>query len=96
MKSSVFLDITPCSPVKISGRFRVKFLLFPACFVLVPWLAYSSAVKMVAACPSETSDDFHRTARRHIPEDRILYNKLIVQSETPNLFLAEGYFLSKR
>jgi hypothetical protein len=32
-------------------------------------LAYLSILKMEATCPSETSVDFQRNARRYIPED---------------------------
>jgi hypothetical protein len=43
-------------------------------FLIVPYLAYSSTLKMEATCSSETSTDFHRTTLRYIPEDRTLNN----------------------
>jgi hypothetical protein len=39
---------------------------------LVSWSAYSSTLKIEATCFSETSVDFQRTTRRHIPEDGTL------------------------
>jgi hypothetical protein len=61
MMSSVFWDITPCSPLKVDR------VLSPA-FTLVSCSAYST-LKMEAICSSETSVDFQRTKRRYIPED---------------------------
>jgi hypothetical protein len=44
------------------------------CSVLISSLDSSSILKMEAKSPSETSDYFHRTIRRHIPSDRILHS----------------------
>jgi hypothetical protein len=44
------------------------------CFMLVSRLSYSSILKMVATCSSETSVDFQRTTQRYIPEDRTVHN----------------------
>jgi hypothetical protein len=52
---------------------RESICLLPA-FTLVSWLAYISTLKMKATCPSETSVDFQRTARRYIPEGTGLHN----------------------
>jgi hypothetical protein len=52
---------------------RKKPALLVTCFMLVSFLAYSSTLKIEAACFSETSVDFQRTTRRYIPEDRPLY-----------------------
>jgi hypothetical protein len=61
MMSSVFWDITPCSPLEINRRFGGTFRL-----LLLP--PYSSTVKVEASCSSETSVDFQLTTRRCIPE----------------------------
>jgi hypothetical protein len=71
IKSSVFWDIRPCSPLKVNRRSRgtchfhlhVKFLL-----------GFSSTLRMEATCSSETSVDSQRTTWRYIPEDRTLHN----------------------
>jgi hypothetical protein len=59
-------------------------LQFAVCIMIVYCLAYFSVLKMVTACPSEMSVDFHRTTWRHISEGRILCNKLTVKSDTSN------------
>jgi hypothetical protein len=73
MKSTVFWGITPCSPLKVNGRFGGKYRLHPqgllatyfqAGFLLGLFFAPEEAI-----CSSETSVDFQRTARRYIPED---------------------------
>jgi hypothetical protein len=68
MESSIFWDITPCSPLKVRAR-----LCLPPAFTPVSCLAYSSTLKMEAKCSSETSVDFQRTTRSYIPEYRTLY-----------------------
>jgi hypothetical protein len=65
MKSTIFWDITPCSPLKVK-------LCLPLAFTLVSCSAYSSTLKMLAICSSETVIDFQRTTRRYIPEESIL------------------------
>jgi hypothetical protein len=52
----------------------MRFALFAACYMLVSCLAYSSTLNMRTIYPSEISLNFHRTARRHILEDRHLHN----------------------
>jgi hypothetical protein len=64
IKSTIFWDITPCSPLKVNRR----------AFTLVSCSAYSSILTMEAICSSETSVDFQRTTRRYIPEDSTLHN----------------------
>jgi hypothetical protein len=49
---------------------KANIALLVTYFMLVSWLSYSSTLKMGAACSSETSIDFQRTARHYIPEDR--------------------------
>jgi hypothetical protein len=44
-------------------------LRFTLAFMLVSYLAYSSTLKMMATCSSETSVDCQRNIWRYIPED---------------------------
>jgi hypothetical protein len=74
MKSSVFCDITPCSPLNVNrcfgGTWRLhiqgqprkkpEWLCLPPTFMLVSCLDYSSTPKWGATCSSETSLDFQR------------------------------------
>jgi hypothetical protein len=82
MKSPIFWDITPCSPLKMNQRFGRTSRLhlqgrrtsqanqYEAGTMLVSCLVYSSTLKMEAICFSETSVDFQRAIWRYIPEDR--------------------------
>jgi hypothetical protein len=75
MKSTILLDTTPCSSLKVNRRFwgtHRALLCSPPAFTMVSCLAYCSALNMGAICSSETSVDFHRTTRRYIPEDSTL------------------------
>jgi hypothetical protein len=82
MKSSVFWDIMPCSPVS-QPTFRRNISLPPsgsksksrccAFFRRVSCLAYSSTLKMEAMFSSETLVDFHRTERRHVSENSTIH-----------------------
>jgi hypothetical protein len=47
--------------------------------MLVSFLAYSSTLKMVVTCSSETSADFQQTAQLYIPEDRTIHFKVILE-----------------
>jgi hypothetical protein len=47
MKSFLFWDITPCSPLKFNRRFAETALL-ATCFTLFSCLAYSATLKMEA------------------------------------------------
>jgi hypothetical protein len=72
MKNSVFWDITPYhwkSPDVSEEHVTFIFSVCATCFMLAPCLAYSSILKMEAACYSETLVDFQRTTRRYIAED---------------------------
>jgi hypothetical protein len=51
-KSSVFWDITPCSPLKSLPTFRRNSAPLAACFHACS--DYSSTLKMEAICSSET------------------------------------------
>jgi hypothetical protein len=61
MKSSIFWDITPYSPLKVNlhfgGTYRlhISVALLATCLTLVSCLAYSSTLKMEATYASETS-----------------------------------------
>jgi hypothetical protein len=59
MESTIFWDITPCTPLKVNRRFGGTYRLPPA-FTLVSCSAYST-LKMEAICSSETSVDLQRT-----------------------------------
>jgi hypothetical protein len=89
-KSSLFWDITPCSPLKDNRRFGGTCLLhlqgwrisqarnhvcLPPAFTLVSCLAYSSTLKIEETWSSETSVDFQRTTWRYIREDGTLQVK---------------------
>jgi hypothetical protein len=70
MKSSIFWDIMPCSPLEVNGRSGGSRRSVATYFTLVSCLAYSSTLRMEATCSCETSVDFKRTTRRYITEDR--------------------------
>jgi hypothetical protein len=77
MKSTIFWDITPCSPLKVNRRFggTYRLNLCPAYHLLARWFiarAYSSTLKVEAKYTSETSIYFQRNTRRYIPEDSTL------------------------
>jgi hypothetical protein len=65
IKSTIFWDITLCSPVCVNRRCHLLARWFPA------ELIYST-LKMEAICSSETSVDTQRTTRSYIPEDGTL------------------------
>jgi hypothetical protein len=69
MKSSIFWDITPCSPLKVNRRFGGTELCLPPTFTLVSCSVYSSTLMMEAMCSSETSVDIQRTTRNYVPVD---------------------------
>jgi hypothetical protein len=87
MKSFIFWDITPCSPLKMNQRFgeicrlhlqgrrmsqaRNQPGLLAICVILVSWFAYSYALKM-DVCSSEAPVDLQQTTGCHIPVDIIL------------------------
>jgi hypothetical protein len=67
MKSFIFWDITPCSPLKVNGK-----PCLPPVFMLGSCSAYSSTLNMEEESYSETSVDFQRTTGRYIQKDRTL------------------------
>jgi hypothetical protein len=58
--------------------------LLASCFKLASCWAYSSILKMWAIWSSETSVEFQRTTRRHIPEDRTLQYTEIFSCAQPS------------
>jgi hypothetical protein len=69
-RSSIFWDITLCSPMKVSQRFRgtCHRALLATCFTLVSSLAYPSTLKMEETCSSKILVYFEWTSRCYIPE----------------------------
>jgi hypothetical protein len=70
-KSSIFLEIMQCIPLKVNRRFGGTCGLHlkhetgsREIFTLVSCLAYYSNLKIEGTCSSETSVDFQRTTRR--------------------------------
>jgi hypothetical protein len=61
-------------PFPKSLNMKDSILCLPYAFMLVSCSAYSTTMKMEAACSTETSLNFQQTTRRYIPEDRILHN----------------------
>jgi hypothetical protein len=59
MKSSVFWDMTPCSPLKVSRAFLAM------CFILVSYVVLSSTPKMEVTC-------YFQFTTWRVPEDRTL------------------------
>jgi hypothetical protein len=86
VKSTIFWDITPCSPLNVNRRFGETYRLhFQGRRISwarnqrespLLWSTYSSTLKMEAICSSETSADIQRTTRRYIPQDGILISFL--------------------
>jgi hypothetical protein len=81
MKSTIFWNITPCSPLSVNRRFggtyrlhlqdRKSKLSKNACHLLSCWYLAQLiflTLKMEAMCSSETSVDTQQTTWRHIPE----------------------------
>jgi hypothetical protein len=62
MKSTIFWDLTPCSPLKVSQHFGL-----PPAFTLV-----SLTQKMETVCSPEMSIDFQQTTQRYVPEGTTL------------------------
>jgi hypothetical protein len=70
MKSTIFRDITPCSPLKVNRINRARNQ--HESYTLISLLGIFFDLKMEAIYCSETSVDFQRTTRRYIPEDSTL------------------------
>jgi hypothetical protein len=77
IKSTVFWNITLCSPLNVNRRFGGKYRLHIQGRRISRarnqresrWQAYSCTLKMEAICSSETLVDIQRTTRRYISED---------------------------
>jgi hypothetical protein len=69
MKSIIFWDMTPCSPLSCNRRFGG--ILLDTCLPAGSSRYYSSTLKMEAIRFSETSGTTQRTTQRHIPEDTL-------------------------
>jgi hypothetical protein len=79
MKSTIFGDITPCSPLSVSRRLGGTYRLhlqgrMPLASRWFLAQIIFSTVKMEAICSSEMSVDTQRTTRRYIPEIGTLHN----------------------
>jgi hypothetical protein len=80
-----FLDITPHSPLEVNVGFgatyhlylqgwRINRVLLATSFMLVSSLTYSSILKIMVICSTETSVDFQRTTHRYVPfNNRIIW-----------------------
>jgi hypothetical protein len=74
MKSTIFWDIKPCSPLTLNGLHGVisQTIVRSACHLLSRWFLAQfifSTLKMEAICSFEASVDTEQTTRRYIPED---------------------------
>jgi hypothetical protein len=88
MKNSVFRDLTPCNPVKVTRRCGGIYRLHlkgqeeakqeinvkqAASFMLVSCLAYCSTQNVDSKCSSEISVDFHRIPWRYVAKYKNLH-----------------------
>jgi hypothetical protein len=77
VRSSIYWNITPCSPLKVNRRFGETYRLHlqgrriseKAGGKQTSYAVYFSTLKMEAICYSVTSLDFQRTTRRYVSED---------------------------
>jgi hypothetical protein len=82
-KSTIFWDITPCSPLSVNRCFGRTYRLRPQCrknklSKKGTWKQVTfPTLKMEAICSSATSVDTQRNTRRYIPEDGTLRNQKI-------------------
>jgi hypothetical protein len=77
VKSTVFWDITPLSPLKVNWHFGGTYYLLVSCF------AYSSTLKKEKTCSSEMSIGFQQTTCWcHILEDGTLHNHVYENSKS--------------
>jgi hypothetical protein len=74
LKNSIFWDITPCSPLKVSQH-----------FMLVSCVAYCSTLKMEGTCSSKTLVDFQQTTK--LVEFYLLGYNFMVSSKSQLMFL---------
>jgi hypothetical protein len=101
IRSSIFWDVTQCSPLKVNRRVgRTCRLHLQGRRIsqarnqsesrwqaeVVPCLDYSSTLKMEVTCSSETSVFFQWNTRRYVPKDRTLR----INCFSPYLLLKSG------
>jgi hypothetical protein len=80
MKITVFWDITPCSPLKVSRHFGGTFRIHLHDRKIsrtrnqreIRWQAESTTLKMEAICLSKLLVEFQRATRLYIPEESSL------------------------
>jgi hypothetical protein len=85
MESTIFWDITPCSPLKVSWCFRGAYGLHLQSQIIsrvrnLSWnqvssSAYPSNLKFKVTCSYETLVDSQWTTLHYIPEDSTLHNR---------------------
>jgi hypothetical protein len=76
LKSDIFWDITPCSPLKVNRRFWGTYRLhLQGRRIIRARNQHETDVQAEAICSSETSVDFQRTIWHYIPEDSTLHNR---------------------
>jgi hypothetical protein len=96
MKSIIFWDMTPCSPLSFNRRFGGSYRLHLQGrrnrFIKTSKQAggkqnepISLTLKIEAICSSETSVETERNTWRHIPEDDTLYNHSCENLKSYNL-----------
>jgi hypothetical protein len=76
LRSLTFQITLPFIVTAVRTSYPTEFATLADGFMLVPFFAYSSTLKMEAACSPETSVDFQRTACLYMPEDRTLHSIL--------------------
>jgi hypothetical protein len=94
MKSSIFWDITLCSPCKLNRRFGGTCRLPATWFALVSCLSYSSVLNREATCSSGASVDFQWTTRRYTSKDRNLQNGMCFLCPTCSVRLIHVHLIS--
>jgi hypothetical protein len=73
----LFNDATWGLPFSFDDMGNVFIHALLATFFFFMLVSCSSALKMEGTCSSETSVDFQRNTRRHIPEDKTLHIHLM-------------------
>jgi hypothetical protein len=84
LTTTIFWDIMPCSPLTVNRRFGGTYCLHLQ--GRKNKLSKKPARKQEATiCSSETSVDFQRATRRHIPEDGTFHNHRCENLKSYNL-----------